>query len=171
MAAALGVGTYERLPMRWFGVLNVLVLRCHSSRRRRAYDAMVDFGGTGRNSSPVLLIEEGAVQGQHLVGLCSLSGVIVRGGRERCAQLILDRDTSSAGQVDGLARVNGPGLTVSGRGLVLRDALVCTDSFGDEWRVASLMHREWDNSVSYDQLQTANDFSSCVTAVSGIQSL
>ncbi|EGG11493.1 uncharacterized protein MELLADRAFT_91067 [Melampsora larici-populina 98AG31] len=140
MALSLAVGTYEKLTLRWFGEFDVVALRQCGGPLRREYDGLVNLCRAPGVLVPVLLVDESRVESPNLAGPCRLSGVVVQGGDLHFARLILDeaawvRDTNFPAV---------EGLTVSGRRLVLRDTTVCTDSCADEWRVASLVHKEWD---------------------------
>ncbi|EGG07001.1 uncharacterized protein MELLADRAFT_106219 [Melampsora larici-populina 98AG31] len=121
-----------------------LAQRGYSGCQRRAYDALVNLRPGLGAPLPVLLFDKGEMYGPELVGLSSLSGVVVRGGQEQCARLIVDQEACQVVQGGVSGHTDAPGLTISARGLVLRDNWIGTDTFGDEWRLTSLMHREWD---------------------------
>ncbi|EGG11142.1 uncharacterized protein MELLADRAFT_102831 [Melampsora larici-populina 98AG31] len=138
-----GVGSYERLPLRWSGDLNVVGVQRYDGPRRMEYDTLIDLGRTRGSVEPIVLVEDASGESVLLEGRCKLRGVVVQGGEDLCARMVLDGMSSECQAIlPGLE-----GLTVSGRGLVLQGNPVCTDAYGDEWRVAVLMHREWDMAV------------------------
>ncbi|EGG04942.1 uncharacterized protein MELLADRAFT_107969 [Melampsora larici-populina 98AG31] len=140
---SIALGACERLPLRWCGEFDVVTVRDCRSRRQREYDALIDLGRTPGTVVPVLLVEEEHGDSANLAGRCSLSGVVVQGSQRHGTTLVVDGTPSEGWKPS--TGLNG--LAVSGRGLVLRDTAVCKDSFGNVWRVASLMHKEWDTSL------------------------
>ncbi|EGG01574.1 uncharacterized protein MELLADRAFT_92065 [Melampsora larici-populina 98AG31] len=137
-----GLNAYSRLTLRWSGFLQVEPNHDTCISHRKAYNASVHLN-CDEGPVPVLLLQEGNESGQNLEGRLQLEGIVVQGGPNRRARLMIEDDACGS---NSLLSSTAPrtGLNVRGEGMVLSDAVVQSGSDGGDWRLAEVMHREWD---------------------------
>ncbi|KAH9818430.1 hypothetical protein DFH28DRAFT_888070, partial [Melampsora americana] len=99
------------------------------------------------NGGPVSinLIQEGSRISEMLGGLYDMRGIVVRGLRDPLARMVME--SNEYGEVIQQSRATAPlnGLNVKGYGMILVDSFVRASCVGSKWRVAVVMHREWDS--------------------------
>ncbi|EGG01145.1 uncharacterized protein MELLADRAFT_111187 [Melampsora larici-populina 98AG31] len=136
------IGPYCKLTMGWSARINVQA-KALTQKYRKVYDASVVLD-EAKLPIPVALVEEFVLDNDDMTGVHELRGVVVGGGSNIGGRLVMERSRHEPGSTNNIFAGIGPGLNVRGRGLVLKDSLVEAGPSGSEWRVAVVLHREWD---------------------------
>ncbi|EGG10675.1 uncharacterized protein MELLADRAFT_103262 [Melampsora larici-populina 98AG31] len=159
-----GIGPYTKLTLKWAGPLMVqdcvstgsaldllgttadlssITPQRHNGRLRNTYDASVVLNQIDGPVN-VTLVQEVTAGAEYPTGQLHLHGVVVRGQSQPSMRLVIEHEEAVGAYWADTSMGPSPGLNVLGRGMVLSDSLVSLAISGQKWRVAAVMHREWD---------------------------